>query len=379
MGKSLTLPELYKIDSKGKLRVWVQYVFEKENMTELVTKSGIQGGSLTNRKKEVTDSKRELAWDRALKLANNNIEKKLRIGYHRTPEEAKNADVLLRPEEAETFDPESMTLVPGKIFVQPKINGLKCIYNPEADELMTKTGLQYHIPWIKSSLKELSDDLNKLPVDVELYIPGLSVGQILSAAKTLDHPERHRFEAHVVTYVSDEPFQLRDSTLKSAFRVKSYDHLILTKTLRISDLDYMPVLQRHYDQFLYEKWEGLMIRNGDAPYHIGKRTYDLMKWKPTITQEFPVWHITYENRYVEAMGSMAKLVEFHCRTKEGLSFKVVPKWDVKRRFQFYLDNVGKTVEEIVESLPPLQVEFREWTPDKKPFHGVGLYFRDHGY
>lgn len=119
-----------------------------------------------------------------------------------------------------------------------------------------------------------------------------------------------------------------------------------------------------------------MIRLDGVGYEYGKCTKNLLKWKPVLDGEFPVTHITYERRVVN--NEVMMLVEFHC-TCDGGQFKVVPKWDVERRYQWYKDNKDKDLDALLDSLLPLNVEFREWTKNDLPFHAVGIDFRDPSY
>jgi ATP-dependent DNA ligase len=135
-------------------------------------------------------------------------------------------------------------------------------------------------------------------------------------------------------------------------------------------------IQDKMDHYIYKKYEGLMVRFDDVPYEYGKRSPNLLKWKYVMDGEFEVVHITYERRME---GGMKYLVEFHCKFTNGKTFKVVPKWSVERRHQWWLDNKDKKVEDILPNLLPLLVEYRELTVNGMPFHAVGIDFREHGY
>ena len=388
MNRQKCSPVFYKLDSKGKMRVWSLEVFETPDL-EVYEKivSGLLSGKQSARTKKIKDSKHDLAWDRAIKLQRNAIERKRREGYTTIQEEALNAPTFSAPMKAQTYDPDK-TELPEHFYIQPKINGLRCIYFPETDELRTKSGLTWDIPEIMNDVRTLSEYCGGAPVDGELYIHDTPVATIKSVCHKPEHELRSALHFRVFDIVTEDPQHKRFGILEQAFN-KLWDEVgmaaVVTGGVRLVPFEHVVLfnhgeqkLKEQFDHYLYLGFEGLMIRSFDAPYESDKRSKHLLKWKPVYDAEYEVVHITYENRMVN--GIQYKLVEFHCYDPHcEQMFKAVPKWDVERRFQFYKDNQGVELQTLLHKLPPLQVEFRERTKNGIPFHAVAIDFREEGY
>jgi hypothetical protein len=382
VGNQKNSPKLYKKDSKGKMRVWYQKLSEVQSGTTTfaITYSGLLGGKLTERSKPIENSKVKKSFERAVTLMDNTVVKKIRDGYCRSTEEAESAGVLFKPMKAHTYEP-GKTVLPFGFWIQTKINGVRAPYNCETDVLHTKSGLKYSIPAVQEELKRFTEILG-YSTDGELYVPGLTAPEITGCAKRMNDPRRAQFEYHLYDCMMDEGFGKRWASIGTAwvdfvsiYGIPKYIKLVTTEYLKDPSK-----LQDKMDHYVYLKYEGLMVRLDDVPYEYGKRTKNLLKWKEIMDGEYEITGITYERRMGSVQeGGMKYLVEFHCKFSNGETFKAIPKWSVDRRHQFWMDNKDKKPEDLLPTLEPLLVEYREVTVNGLPFHAVAIDFRPHGY
>lgn len=378
MGNQKNSPKLYKKDSKGKMRIWQQRLSEvQDGTTYALTISGLLDGKQAERSKPISDSKVEKSFPRAVKLMDNTVVKKLRDGYHRSIEEAENAGVLFKPMKAKTYE-HGVTKLPHGFWIQTKINGVRAPYNLDTDTLHTKSGLEYDIPHIQEEVKRFAEILG-YSMDGELFIDGLTAPEITGITKRMNDPRREKFEYHLYDCMMEDGFGYRWGCIRDTFS-KFVAEYGIPKYIKLVETEFIqdPArIQAKMDHYIYLKHEGLMVRIDNQPYEYGKRTNNLLKWKLVMDGEYEVVHITYERRMDN--NQVMYLVEFHCKFDNGEMFKVVPAWDVKRRFQWYLDHKDTPLEELLPTLLPLLVEYREYTVNGLPFHGVGIDFREHGY
>lgn len=146
MNKQKYTDEMYKLDSKGKVRAWSMEIYQTpDDRVYQKIMSGLVDGKLAVRTKEIEDSKQEDAWSRAVKLMRNTVVKKKREGYTPIYEECLNAPTLTKPMKAQTYKPGT-TELGNRVWVQPKINGLRCLYFRESDKLFTKSGIEFDLP-----------------------------------------------------------------------------------------------------------------------------------------------------------------------------------------------------------------------------------------
>jgi len=387
MNRQKYTDEMYKLDSAGKIRSWSMELYETGDKVYQKTISGLEDGKKTQRVKEIKDSKVKEAWPRAVELMRNAVKKKKREGYTPIYEEALHAPTLTKPMKAQTYKP-GKTKLGNRVWIQPKINGLRCTYSWDDDTLYTKSGIEFNLPEIKQFARTLSGCIDGATLDGEIFLPSTPVATIKSICH---HPEHVRYldlEYHIFDIITDEPQNVRLESLAEGFHdmwdeLYSNGHMIIP--VRLVHFEEISIVYKgleplnvEYERYLDQGHEGLMIRTYDGPYESDKRSKHILKWKPVFDEEFEVVHITYEHRMIN--GVQYKLVEFHCHDPEsGQMFKAVPKWDVERRFQFYKDNLGKEDTEVINSLEPLTVEFRERTKNKVPFHAVAIDFRTPGY
>lgn len=133
-----------------------------------------------------------------------------------------------------------------------------------------------------------------------------------------------------------------------------------------------------YHAFLKLKFEGIMYRTPQSKYIAAEkdisalRTVDLLKHKPTYTQEYPVVG------YKAGAGTNAGAIIWICKHK-GKKFNVTPKnMTLAERRELYARVSKKKVFENEFEDRSLMVVYGEVSDDGIPLRAKGLCFRDDG-
>jgi len=156
-------------------------------------------------------------------------------------------------------------------------------------------------------------------------------------------------------------FEERWSTLTHVLRGIG-DKVRLVTTQRVSSFD---EVDRLHDEYVTQKYEGIMIRNGNSPYEPDKRSYNLQKYKKFTDSEYVI--VDAE----EGSGNDKGTVIWVCECKDGgVRFNVRPKGTREERkdaFENRESYFGKL----------LTVKYQELTDDGIPRFPVGLTIRDY--
>ena len=204
-------------------------------------------------------------------------------------------------------------------IVQPKYDGIRCRAISIRDEfilLSSEENIIYSVPHINEELKNLPS----LEFDGELYCHGMSFEEITSiTSRTINlHPNHLNMEFHVFDIVDCSKTQLdRLNTLlslKSLF--KKCSHIHISPFYISTDLEWV---MRTYDSYISEGYEGIIVRNIDAPYE-RKRSIWVMKFKPKKEDEYEILgyeeEVSIEGTPKNALGSLT------LKSGDGRVFKV---------------------------------------------------------
>lgn len=212
--------------------------------------------------------------------------------------------------------------------IQHKLNGIRAIYNNQ--EMRTRT---------KKLLRDLEYITNKLShvpkniyLDGELYIHGQSlqkINQVVSLLMNLDGDEvpELKLEYHIFDIVNiNKPiltFEERYKWITENIIEDDIIKIVFTKKVVDWNVD-------QYHECLHEVlklgYEGIMIRNSLSRYEIGTRTYNLMKMKPVLDDEFKVTGIVITDK-----GKTDGAFIFECITSDNLKFNVTPSMTIQER------------------------------------------------
>ena len=266
--------KLYKLDSKGKVRIL-------ELSTEgslFVQTSGLLDGKKVRHEKEckaknVGKTNATTPEEQALAELDAKYKIKETEGYFRTQELAEAGEVLM-PMLAKSFKEHGSKIGwDGYVFIQPKLDGIRALGKPKGDIISRKNRIIDTMPHIKESLSKLSTDNI---FDGELYAHGLTFQENIKLIKKYRKGESENIKYHVYDLVlPDKSFAERYLLLKSLLEYGIIDFR-LVPTFRIKN---EKELSSFHSKFVHAGYEGSIVRWGDAGYKINGRSENLLKYK----------------------------------------------------------------------------------------------------
>lgn len=293
--------KIYCKDSNGKLRFW-QYEVDGHLWRGI---SGQVGGAVVESGWTICAPKsKDTAEEQALFEARAEEKKKLDRKYRRTPEDLEKGDIFIQPMLAHGVDDYEMEY---PYLAQPKLDGFRCVTID--DEATTRQGKKYvSIAHIIEALKPVFERYPDLTLDGELYNHDFKdnfnkLSSLIRKDFKLDKKrlkagvseekqraelaaqQRQFIQYHVYDIVDETmPFEERIDMLERIFGDEfDVPGVIVVETVEVNSAEGS---ERLYEEWLGHGYEGLMKRNPKAPYQIGKRSKDLLKWKDFETKEF---------------------------------------------------------------------------------------------
>lgn len=172
------------------------------------------------------------------------------------------------------------------VLVQPKLDGIRCGATQEIDGEVNLTSSTQEpitsVPHINSFLQNISDELNiDIPlIDGELYIHGKSFEDINSiTSRTVNfHPDFQTMEYHVFDLCEEQLVQTDRLIMLWEFLEQLSENCPIKKVPTCIAYSFEE-LWNHYQRFLSDGYEGIIVRHPTAPY-IRRRSTQVMKFKP---------------------------------------------------------------------------------------------------
>lgn len=299
--------KLYKIDTKGNVRVWwMEYDEEKYR-----TCSGIQGGAIVEsgwqftREKNVGRANATTLAEQVEAEVGSRYEARMYQGkYHPSIDEAKKGAKFIECMLAEKFNPKKTNF---PYYSQPKLDGVRCLVSE--DGMQTRNGKAFvSSPHIQESLEYFFELYPDYILDGELYNHDLKndFEKIISLArktkptqKDLDE-SRELVQYHVYDVITPEPMTYEERMeflLNSPLGV--YTSIRIVPTVVVKDLE---EAEAKLGEYLEAGYEGQMLRKSDAPYE-HRRSSSLLKHKMFEDEEFEIVEI------IEGKGNYAGMAK----------------------------------------------------------------------
>ncbi len=169
---------------------------------------------------------------------------------------------------------------PGTEFVlQPKLNGIRAIWNPDRQALFTRNGKKIRsVPHIVAELKR--HELGHLPLDGEIYRHDSSF-QVINglAARHRGSDETEVLQFHV--------FDIAQAGMPATARLEMVSKLTVGRYVRVVESQQtndLEVIQAVYEGYLGQGYEGIMLRLAERDYRSG-RSHFMYKMKPVFDLE----------------------------------------------------------------------------------------------
>jgi len=358
------MKQIYKYDSKQRLRVWSMEI----DGSRYRTVAGVKGGKLVKsawtqaKAKNVGRANETTPEQQAQLEVDAKYEHKLTREYHETPEKAKSGAHFFKPMLAQSYKGFELW---SKVFAQPKLDGMRCIATKNG--LFSRQGKPIlGCPHIFEALKPCFDNDPELILDGELYNHELKddFPKLMSLCKKADptagqlEESRKLVQYHV--YDCPSKAEYRFST-RIAYAAQALVHLgaagaATVKAVPTVAFDGQPGEAKEYNEFhgkcVASGFEGSMLRL-DLPYE-QKRSKSLLKRKDFLDEEFEVI------RLEEGKGNWSgKIKSVVCKAKNGQEFGA----GLKGSAAYAESLMGQTFQTAT-------VRYFELTPDGIPRFGI---------
>jgi len=202
--------------------------------------------------------------------------------------------------------------------------------------------------------------------DGEAYRHGWSLQQLSGYARVKEPKEGYEEIGHYVYDFPPDP----SGTYRPTWATRSSDLcMTLPKNPVLHKVPSTRVYSMKEVEFLHDNWvaegyEGVILRNNNALYEFGKRSYHLAKYKKFRDSEFPIIAVK------DGRGKFEGKAVFTCRTPEGKEFDCCAPGTMEDRAEFMRrgsELVGKK----------LTVKFFEYSDEQVPIFPVGVAIRDY--
>jgi ATP-dependent DNA ligase len=374
---NMKLPTLYKRTSVGAVQEWTIEIDGDKYRTH----SGQRGGVITTsawtvcKGKNVGKSNETTPEEQSNRDAHAKWKKKTETGYFENLDSIDEVD--FKPMLAKKYEDQikyvEKALKGGTVFVQPKLDGIRCIARKEG--LFTRTGKPHtNLAHVWEVLEPFFKVHPSMVLDGEIYADKLSddFEKICSIArKAKPNAEERQISRENVQYWM---YDAVDLNKPAGFNERFHDACcLLTKvigktpyiqyveTYHVTDQAHMDDL---YGQFNESGYEGQMIRLSESEYE-QKRSKALLKRKEFIDEEFVI--VDIEEGVGNRAGHAGKVV---FRNENGTEFRTGLRGTYSY-FKELLENknnyVGKKA----------TVRYQNRTEDNVPRFGQMIAIRDY--
>lgn len=368
----MSFPILYSYNQNGKKQFWSISVQKNSKDSDIIINYGVENGKVRTIKvtifsgKNIGKANEKSHYEQALSEAQSKWNKKRDLGYYTESElNKKNKQVsTILPMLAVKFIERSKD-INFPCYVQPKVDGIRAIYNPINKKFQSRTGKLF--PHLDHLINELNNIDENLILDGELYSYNLSfqeISGIIQKEKLNDDTvEKLKNIIFIVydTVLLDKDFSDRYLLLTEFFKNNEFKYLQILKTEICKSIEDIPLFLEKYEK---EGYEGLIIRNFKGKYKLKHRSKDLQKLKTFEDDEFEIVSFT------EGTGIEKGLVIWICKTKENKIFNVRPKGTHEEREKLF-KNGNKYIGKM------LTVRFFGYTNDSIPRFPVGIGLRNY--
>ena len=243
----------------------------------------------------------------------------------------------------------------GNIYWSPKLDGVRTwaiVNRNNSVRYFSRNGKElFNFYPFSDHLIDLAKKTKlKYPVifDCEVASESKSVREVMTQLRRLSNIDPSKLELHIFDIViSGKPFSERINILNKAFRGKKYSNVF---QLRYEKSDHtLEQLNNIKIQMISKGYEGIMLHDGSAFYHFGKRSNKCCKMKEVNTLDLPIVDVVIAPSGHRWEGKLLKIVADYRGQRIPMSGKLSLK---DREYYAKYPPIGKYAE----------VDFQEITP-----------------
>lgn len=366
--KQHQLPILYAKNKNGVWKEWSVTIIDNiDKSPQIIVRHGQLGGKMITDTEDVVMLKRghEDLWEQAIAMGKSRWNHKRNRENYRE-EMTSESDVVIMPMLAKTYEKGKHLVYP--LYVQPKIDGVRCVASWENRKVMLRTRTGYELNGLEEVRKELEQfyfsnhEKNAMNVlDGELYSDDMSFEELSGYCRRQKKSEmtdqkRKKVIYNIFDVITPEPIGFVD---RMKYLPKETCHIRLVPTLNV---DNVKGIDHYMDQFIKQGYEGIILRNKEGLYRAGHRSWDLQKHKLFKEEEFRIIG------YSEGKGREKGKVVWQCETDAGKTFHVRPRGGHEGR-EWMFNNASSFMDKM------LTVVFQEYTRDGVPRFPVAKAIR----
>lgn len=329
------LPILY-ITSNNKKRFWQIWIEKEKDNFYIIRKYGIIGGKITSpEKKHIKNLNKGITEVKALWL------KKKESGFSENKNSTSIKSNFIKPMGAHKLDEHSHKIV-YPVYVQKKLDGFRCLTHIKDKKIiMYSKGMKpfvflNHIKKEIEKIKELVSNSN-IYLDGELYEKHLDLHQISSLvmkkyASSNDEEKMKDISYYIFDMFDlnkmDRTFEERYNILASIFKKHTFKYLKLVLCEEVKTLDEINKLNEKY---LYEGYEGVIVRNKNGLYKLNSKSYDVLRTKEFKKKDFIIIGAK------EGTGAQKGAIVWNlqCLNNKNKSFWAIPIGTISNRIVIY--------------------------------------------
>jgi len=359
-----SLPVLYGLDSKGKIKVWRAWAYEDIDGTAgFKTLHGLKDGKLQEQGKIIREGKnlgkknQTSSYEQAIaEITSKHLKKKEQEGYS---EDQTSLSIPRLPMLAKNYK-DHKNKVNYPVMVQMKLDGIRCLATKiNGDTITYKTRKGKPITTVSHLTPSL---LEKMQIDEtldgELYSHDLTFQQITAAVKK-EREDSLKIEFWIYDVVDPEKdFKYR---YRQYYSKKDFPGLVTVESYVAYNEE---EVYKCHDEIVKMGYEGAIIRSMTGGYEYKKRSNRLLKLKSFDDAEYQV-----VGGY-EGSGSAEGHVTFICKTTDNKEFGCVPRGNHEYRAALW-----NNLDRIVAAKSFITVRYFGLTDDGLPRFPVGVSFR----
>lgn len=352
------LPTLLKTD-RGITQEWrVWYRQKVDGTAELGTEYGRQNGKMQEHTIVIREGKNlgrkneTTPFTQAAAEAQSLWNEKVRKGYSENGTVVDDRGVMLAVDYYDLAKRKIGVNLPDVVIVDPKLDGIRAKFK---DEQFLSRG---HKPFRAIPERIRNYMRGRDPVDGEMYVHGVSLRKLNGVVNREDPELTPILQYHLFDLpIPRMPVEERKARLQELYDNEE------ARAAGIFVVPYFTIdsarIREYMDRFIVAGYEGVMIRILGSTYVFNnKRSYDLIKWKDFLEQEFQVI------RVIPDREGYALAVCQH----EGVEFEVTLK-----AADWMKEDLMRHPEKIVGM--PLTTRFQTWLDSGKPQFARGIVER----